>query len=667
MKFLEEYRNTGKIPTYKIEENLEQFEYVSDTKPSGRIIRTKKGRTAIAGLKKIERDHNTSWYTELKKRTITNPDATALFYRGTTITFAEMFKKADKIVHSLLECGITKGEEIPVCLSNTPELVYIMLAANKIGAKLNLFSSHFDKEYIKEILEGCSKKVFIGTDDTYESIADVVEQQNFDHNVVISLTDSLPMEPEKCAGYEPSLKHYYHYPNKTLEYKKKNHKIKTFQEFEELGKINNQEIVDDNNLETEFIITYTSGSTKVGRPKQLLHTNRSFITMGIFHDPELCGNPRMPGFRALSHIHTDSNTNLITSISDSLMQQWSVALEPEYDKEKALDYLIINKANQVSMTTSFWVHAAKQYLIQKRHHEDGKGKKLPFLFAGLAVGERTSKGEEKFINKFLREARAGSGVKIKGLSLPFTSIGFGGGDCEHGGIYYTLWHNLYAKLNYLKLEKREYGMVPVPFAQVSAFRQINNNQYIECNYNEYGLIAANSAVSLKCYKNNKKATEDLIIRDELGRDWISSNVYGYVDNLGTVHVKGRIGAEIVLQDGTILLPFMLEELVEEDTKNILSCTLSKTINNEYVLNVEFQPFAPKKQEDILSSIKNRIYTKYPEAAELELRIRIMTTQESFPLTGSGKRNFRALENMSIENTISLEDLEKSYSYTKNKS
>lgn len=667
MKFLETYKETGLIPTYKIQNDLEQFAKVGDTKPSGRIARTKKGRTAIAGLAKIEKDHNTSWYMELRKRTLDVPNLTALFYRGTTVTFNEMFHKANQVAHSLLAAGVKRGDEIPVCLSNTPELVYIMLAANIIGAKLNLFSSTFDKEYIKEIVSQCNSKLFIGTDDTYGQIADVIKECNFENVVVISLTDSLPKEPEKCEGYEPTLDHYYRYENKVPSYKREDPRVSTFEEFIESGKDNTEILMDNSNLDTEFIITYTSGSTKVGRPKQLVHTNRSFITMGVFHDPELCGNPKMPGFRALAHIHSDSNTNLITSISDSLMQQWSVALEPEYSKEKALDYLLINKANQVSMTTSFWVNVAKQYLLEKKHHEDGKGRKLDFLFAGLAVGERTSKGEEKFINQFLREARAGSGVKIKGLSLPFTSIGFGGGDCEHGGIYYTLWHNLYEKLNYLKLPRREYGMAPVPFAQVTALKPCGQNKFRECDYNEDGLIVANSAVTMKHYKNNVQATEESIVRDELGRDWISSNVYGYIDSAGTVHVKGRIGNEIILQDGTIMLPYMLEETVEQDTKNILSCSLTQAVSGEYVLNIEMQPNAKKNMEETLKSLKKRLFGKYPNVAELNLFIRIMNTKDSFPLTGSGKRNFRALENMSLDDVISIDEIDKEKHMQKKKS
>lgn len=668
MKLKEQYEKTGKLPTYHLENIIEELVQVNKNKPSSRIIRTKQGKTAIAGLIEIEKKHNTSWYQELKKRSKDCPNELALFYRGTKVSFSEMFTKADEVAQSLVEAGIKKGDEIPVCLSNTPELVYIMLAANKIGAKLNLFSSHLDKEYISEILDNCSLKLFIGTDDTYEEIKEIIESKPFENKVLISLADSLPKNPTLADEYEKELDHYYRYENKAVKYKEQNKSLMTFKEFIESGKNNTAVINDDNNLDTEFLITYTSGSTKNGRPKQLLHSNRSLITMGVFHDPELCGNPKIKGLRALAHIHSDSNTNLITSISDSLMQQWSVALEPEYDKDKALDYLFINKANQVSMTTSFWVQVAKQYLFEKKYHENGKGRKMPFLLAGLAVGEKTSKGEEKLINRFYREARAGSGVKLKGLSFPYTTIGIGGGDCEHGGIYYSLWHSLQEKLNYTRLNKRSYGMKPVPFAHVSAFKEQEDGTYKECDYDEYGLIAANSAVTMLGYKNNPTATTDLIIEDELGREWISSNVYGYIDNLGGVHVKGRIGGELTLADGMKVPQFLIEEIIEKDTKNILSCVITQTNDNELIINIELQPDKQTSQMKALLSAKKRAESMFPSLKDTDVYFRIFSNDESFPLTGSGKRNIRAIEELGLENTFKIAtEKENEYELTSKKS
>lgn len=658
MKFREEIERTGKIPTYHLEELLEELVKVDKNKPSSRIIQTRKGKKAIAGLMEIEKNHNVSWYRELKNRSELCMDDLALFYRGTKVSFGEMFEIADCVAKALVELGIKKGDEIPVCLSNTPELVYIMLAANKIGAKLNLFGANLDKDYISDILDGCTNKVFIATDNVYGEIKSVIEEKNIKNKVLISLTDSLPIDPTKTDEYEKELDSYYRYENKFLEYKKYDTSLISFSDFLKFGNNCKIEIIDDNDLNTEFLITYTSGSTKKGRPKQLVHSNRSLITMGVFHDPELCGNPKIKNLRALAHIHSDSNTNLITSISDSLMQQWSVALEPEYDKKKALDYMFLNKANQVSMTTSFWVDAAKQYLYENKFVENGKRRKMPFLLAGLAVGEKTSKGEEKLINKFYREARAGSGVKLKGFSFPFTTIGIGGGDCEHGGIYYSLWHSMQEKLNYVRLNKKSYGMDPVPFAHVSAFKKLDDGSYAECDYDEYGVIAANSSVTMLGYKNNLEATLDLVITDELDRDWISSNVYGYIDNLGSVHVKGRIGNDLILSTGEKVPAFVIEEIVERDTKNILSCVITNAKENDedvVVVNVELQPERKNSEMKTLLSAKKRVEKIFPVLEDTSLYFRLFSNDLSFPLTGSGKRNIKSIEDMGLQNAFKIGD------------
>jgi acyl-coenzyme A synthetase/AMP-(fatty) acid ligase len=656
---------TGKLKTFHAEqEDLEMMLKTSKNKPSSRMIRTKKGKKALAALIELETSHNHSWYTELKSRSNANPTATALFYRGTKITFSEMFEHADEVAKSLAKCGIKKGDEIPCCLANTPELVYIMLAANKIGAKLNLFGSHLPSEYLNEILDSCTDKLFIATDDFYGDIRKTISARTFANKVIISLADSLPKNPELTAEYEPSLKDYYHYENKAQDYIKSDTSLKSFKDFIQFGSDYDQEIIDSNNLDTEFLVTYTSGSTKVGYPKQIIHSNRSLITSGRFHDSELSGNPKLEGLRGLAHIHSESNTDLITCISDNLMQLWSVGLEPEYDKKKALDYVILNKPNYLNAPTSFFIEMAKEYLIERRYHEDGVGIKLPFLLASFAVGEGCSKGEEKLINTFLRKSRAGSGVKIAGLSMPYTTLSVGGGDCEHGGIYYTLWRTMFEKMNYLRLKKREYGLMPESYAQVSAFHKLPDGTYKECDFNEYGLIAANSATTMVGYKNNPEKTRELIITDNLGRDWISSNVYGYIDELGTVHVKGRVGNTIVFQNGYEIPAFIVEDAVCQDTKNILSCTVTKHSEGQSsipIINLEFQPNKKNSDEKVIESLLERCNKAISPLdptidSAKEFGIRIFDHDKSFPLTISGKRSTKAIEDMGLSDVkfISVE-------------
>lgn len=641
----------GRIPTYRVEHEYDLMQSLPDSKPSKRIVKTKKGLKAIKALVDLEQNHNVSWYKYLIDRNKDNLDNLALFYRGNKISFRQMFNKSDEIAASLCSSGLKAGDEIGVCISNSPELVYVILAANKLGLKVNLFGSEFDEKYLSSIIDGLSSKVIFVSDDNYSKIEAVITSKQIDKIVLTSLADSIPKHPELCDEYEPELDSYYHYENKVENIRNKNNRAISLASFITEGQSYDGEIKDCGNLETDFLVTYTSGSTKIGFPKQIIHRNRSLITMGRFHDPELCGNPKIPGLRGLAHIHPESNTDVITCISDNLIQGWSVALEPEYAKEKALDYVILNKPNYLNITTSFLLEMAKEYLLDKKYHQTGNGKKLPFLLATFAVGEGTQKGEEKFINKFLRESRAGSGISIMGLKMPFTTLSIGGGDCEHGGIYYTLWKSLYQKLYTPILGKNEIGLLPVPYVVVTALKLDKNGNYVECDYNEPGIIVANSYSNLSGYKDNLEETKELIIEDNVGRKWVSCKTYGFIDKLGSVHVKGRV-LEKQLNNYE---PYEIDDIIIMDTKNILSSTTVE-VEGKYVINLQFQPYSKSKVEKILASIYCRLQKSFPSDIIDSIYIRTIPTRNSYPLTGAGKRSMRALEQMQFSDTIKLSDM-----------
>ncbi|MBQ9066902.1 MAG: acyl--CoA ligase, partial [Clostridia bacterium] len=443
-----------RLNVYHIEEMEDVF---ADRvgKPSHRIFETKGGRRALEGLRTIERDYNKSWTRCVRERWADILDKEMIFYRGNVISAEETFRRSDELARAMANAGIEKGDEIACCMSNVPEVLYLMNAASSLGAKLNFFGGHYDPEFVAIILSECSPKLFIATDDEFAKIRDIVKGQHFDHKVLVSLADSLPEHPETCEGYEPSLAADYQFENLAAKFVAEDPNLTTFADFVESGKSFTGEIIDDNGLDTEFLVTYTSGSTKIGFPKREIHRNRSLITVGVFHDPELCGNPAIHGLRGMAYIHTDTDTDPITMISDSMFQLWSVSFEPLYDRKTFLDRLVMNKPNFVLATTSFCVEAARQYLFEGRY----AGRTLDSLLVLMAVGEACLPGEEKVINTFLRKARAGRGVNLAGpIHFPFVTVGVGGGDTEHGGVYYSLWRRMNEVLNKPKLHGKPYGL-----------------------------------------------------------------------------------------------------------------------------------------------------------------------------------------------------------------
>ena len=295
-------------------------------KKSKKIIET--NRKVNKALEEIDKYRNYSWDQDIEYRNLDNFNKEALYYRGNTITFKEMFSKRDNVAKSLKKMGIKKGDTIPICMSNTPEFVYTIMAASKIGAKAMIFGASFDKEYLKKMLNDCSKKAIIITDDNYEKIKDAFNDVEFEHKIVVSLADSLPNGVDPYYDLDKEFKDF---SNKANEFKKEDANIFTFADFENYGKDYKGTIIEEVHLDDEFLITFTSGSTKKGLPKQIVHPHRSLITMARFHDSDLSGLPPMKDVRMLAHIPTYSNTDVITSISDPLSQGCSAAMEPIYN------------------------------------------------------------------------------------------------------------------------------------------------------------------------------------------------------------------------------------------------------------------------------------------------------------------------------------------------
>lgn len=581
---------------------------------------------------KEERDH--SWIEDILVRNKNNLSGPALFYRGTTISYEEMFENVIKVAKALIEMGVTQEDEVPMCISNCPEMIYFLGALNLIGAKVNIFGADFDKEYIKEIVSSSNSSLFIATDDKYGQIKDVIERTNKEKKILVSLTDSLKNGIDPFAKYDDP---FYKFINKVDDFKKDDSTILSFGEFlEKYKEYQGPLLTPKVRLEDEFIITYTSGSTKNGRPKAIVHTNSSLITMARFHDTDLSGLPEMRNIVGLAHIPPHSNTDLITSISDVLSQTCTVALEPIYDKDFFAYSLLINRPSFAPATKSFWVKGMKDF----RDKEELKGIHLPELLIPTSVGETTSPGEEKFINQGLRKLKAGSDK----LPVITSVLSMGGGDCEHGGLFFKLYKALYDKIS---LTKEGRGLTPFQLTELAVLREDGT----ECKYGEYGRLVSNSPCTMKRYKDNPKATEEFFITDAYGRTWGDNNVWAYIDTYGDVHIKGRIGNEIELLTGEKVPLFTVADAILKDTKNVLSCEVVAVKNKNDldipVAHIKLQPESKKSIDKVLGSIADRVYNEcHPGVSDL-LLLRVRDYNEGYPLTGCGKRNNLELEKEGI--------------------
>ncbi len=594
---------------------------------SNRIVKT--NNKVKEALKEIEEKRNYAWDLEIETRNKSNLNKEALFYRGKVITFGELFEKRDCVAKALKQAGVKKGDAIAICMSNTPEFIYSLMAISEVGAEATIFGEGFDKEYIEEILKGCTDKVFFATDKKYEKIKDILRNKQFNHKVISSLTDSLP------NGIDPYYeldRDFYDFSNRIPSLKREDKNIRSFKEFVNFGKDYSGPIRETVTLDDDFLRSFTSGSTRKGLPKQIVHPHRSLITMTRFHDADLSGLPAMNNVRMLAHIPTYSNTDVITSISDPLSQGCSVALEPIYDIRFHNRSLVINKPNAIPSTTSFLIHSAKTF------EKEFPNEKMEQAYIVIAVGEPTSKGEERFINKWLKSVKAGT--KRVPFPLSPVTLSLGGGDCEHGGIYFTLFHALRQKVS---LSKETYGLTPFKCVE-EVILDRNGNHITDGSVGRLGAIGP---TTMKRYDGNEEATNKFFIKDVNGKVYGDTKAWASKNKKGNTIMHGRMGSEFHLSTGEEIAPYVISESVQEDYLNVLSCEVINVKTEEGVeipvVHIELQPDAKDIMPVVLMDAKEKLDSLLPRELSDKVVFRFHSNEDEFQITGSGKRSLNALE------------------------
>lgn len=85
-------------------------------------------------LKMIQKPECTLW--EYLEQHCPGSDVVAIHYYGEDITWKTVFEESEKCARSLRAMGFGEGDQIPVFFRLVPNFVFLLLAAEKIGASL---------------------------------------------------------------------------------------------------------------------------------------------------------------------------------------------------------------------------------------------------------------------------------------------------------------------------------------------------------------------------------------------------------------------------------------------------------------------------------------------------------------------------------------------------
>ena len=635
-----------------------------------------KTRDALKAIDDVYNNENCSWYDGQYERNKDSLDNNGIFYRGNYLSKRYIFDRALDIAKGLYANGIRKGDSFSACVSNIPDLITTLLATSYIGARINIFDSSFNKEYIKKIINSCDADFIFSSDDQYGKIKDILKDTKIKKKVLLSLADHLPLKfPDYYKDIPSNL---YDFENKAKKYAHDDNEVILLDDFIlEGSKIDASDIKDKrSSIYDVFTITYSSGSSRPGYPKAIPHNNLSFLMMMRFHDEDMMGlpkNAKLNDIVGLAHIPPISDTNVKSVISDTLGQGSIVACEPIYGRDTFIYSLLMNRPNFCDATRSSWIEFARQVNTNKKY----KNLKMPFLVLPLSVGEQLEVNERNFVDEAFKRINAGRDIFKKWkLPLLHTYLGEGGGRTESGGIVYTILQGFNEKINFFKLKKGRYGMVPT-LATDAIIIDSNGN---ECAVNEIGELCADSACSManNRYYFDEDNNEDFFIRDNYNRIFPRFKVYAYRNELGNIIMKGRMGSEFIVNNRKIP-EFVISDIILTDKKRVLS---AETINLDGIpiVDIEINPLYLKGKDkggvvaNTILDANNKCTKILPKELSSKIVFRIRDDVNKYPLTDCAKRDINCLKKEGLSNcfkpvvvddTVVLMDAKKYYSFRDN--
>ena len=120
------------------------------------------------------------------------PDAAALLFKGTTVTWARLAAESDAMASALAALGVKAKDRVAVVLPNCPQFFVVELAVWKLGAVLVPMNPIYTAEELEGPLTTTGAKVVVTLTTFYERLKEVQRRTGLQHVVLTSIKDYLP-------------------------------------------------------------------------------------------------------------------------------------------------------------------------------------------------------------------------------------------------------------------------------------------------------------------------------------------------------------------------------------------------------------------------------------------------------------------------------------------
>jgi len=520
-------------------------------------------------------------------------DQTAIHYYGKNISYKEFFYNIDACANAFTALGVKAGDNVSFLTVGFPETIAAVYALNKIGATANTIDPRMDVESIRRMIKESDSKILISVDIAYPKVVPILDDIAQDYVITMSAARSLPFLKKMVMTLKTKTEWPY------------SDKVIKWDAFLEKGKGHNA-------VEAPYIgdavvaIAYTGGTT--GFPKGVMLTNDSMNATAF--NFKYAGLKVSPGDKFLGIIPVFTSYGMVCGMHMPLCLQLELIPIPKFEPPKFGKLIKQFRPNHMISTPAFY-----ETMMNSR---EVRNMDLSFVITMGSGGDTMNEGLEGKLAAFMKKHN---------IRYPLAQ-GYGMSEMSAAASFCV--NDIYKP-----------GSVGIP-SVTTTISVFDTDSGEELGYGQLGEICMTGPSMMKGYYKRKEETDHVMRMHDDGQIWVHSGDIGYMDEDGFLYIIGRVKRMITRFDGHKVFPVTIESMISEH-EEVRNCS---TIGVDDLDHGQGQyPLVLVELYDGADNFElcKKLYLEANKRMEERGRPVAVLPVASIPLTGSGKNDYRALE------------------------
>lgn len=524
-------------------------------------------------------------------------DNCAIEFEGKKTTYRQLYKQINQLAQVLVAHGIKKGDCISIVSINTPQVVVMIYAANRIGATVNMIHPLLSPVEMKAFIQNTNSVAVLILDQIYHKLEKIEWDDGFNPTIVLSrIVDALPVIIKPLFLMKTKISITLNPKHKTIYWNDyiSNSNAKKIELPKDTGKANDL-----------AMIMYSGGTSGTPKGVMLSNLNLNCYALTAYETLKVV-NPI--GKKSLAILPMFHGFGFGSSIHVNLLLGVQIFLVPKFEFKRSVELVFKKKINFITAVPAFYEAMMRNPLVENAD--------LSFLESCHCGGDKMSK---KLYARF-------SSLLEKGNSQAVLCEGYGQTECVAGCIVTP----------YFAMNSGSVGMA-LPDVETKIVKP--GTQEEVPNGEDGELCVCSPLVMMGYYKNEEETKNALKVHSD-GKTWLHTGDMLSRDDEGFFYFKQRI-SRMVISAGYNIYVTQMEKIIAECEEVSECCVVGI---DDRILGQKIRAYIvsanQETDEEVLKAIvaekcKNNL-AEYSQPHE----IRVI---KKLPMTHLGKVDFKKLE------------------------